>query len=994
MSSTDKENPIPKTRVIHRIKKIEQLLTTNSIEHKKLDSKEKVTPSPDKSTFLKEDLPLKTRIIPRIKKIEQPLTTSSIEYKKLDPKEEVILHPNKSTFLEEQPLSSIEYKKSDYRDEVTPPLYKPAFLKEPDPDQKVVIEHCYSQELIVNAGPGSGKTSTLCHIVAKINVERPQERLLVLVYNKKAEELLIKRLERLKCNLIPKTETYNPAYTGVLVLTFDKFAYQVNLEFRNYYYGSNNFYHVKNNDSYHKNLEMAFKNIIKTQLYWHALFLDEAQDMTEEHANLASAIISQNKNGPPRLFIVGDPRQELYTGAVFFSHKWRDSPKECKYVLRYNHRSSPEIVQLLNVYSRANFPILHHDQIATLTTPGKFVVKQEKDARERGKIIGRLLAEGEPGKTYALVPVTVDKYFLESITNMARQTVGDISGIPVNISDNFNNNGYDIATSKKMKGTERDTVIVYGADINYSGTIDNTSLAKLIYVALSRAKHNLYLVVEQNNSPILKDLLSHGGIGEFKEREVLERESLLSIKAAGDKISQIETGLSTCEGIEVSILSKDKTSTLNLPTNSGADFAGIYAEALVTEALGIQLFDSNNIKVIRSEEGMIGPYWSKDSYIIKAPPDKINKIRNIIATCGQLRSNSAFSYATLLYSFKITKLWTLGKDLLRIETNTATKEIASYIRGVVPNFNVQTETIKSLQTEEMPYRRGKTIFNTKDGTGPGKIKYILDIMAAYPIEIKYISSLRNSHRRQAGIYACLTRCPSAMLINVMDGTVEHIAATDYITTINCGRAMLAVQLARARVIQSLREHAITPPQNLIKGCIIVVNIITVGNIIEIGAIAFSATDFTILGVYDKRPSCIREMTCKEIDLLEEGEWFSIEKKTGLVVTCPERLIEESKTLLEDFYDWVESVSSRRTILYWSDNELALLKHLGNTLNLKDEIIIPWLEKNKYAMINPNNLHEIVSLMVPDFRYLCDRAFEECLAIMTVFLASISFEGVL
>jgi hypothetical protein len=981
------------------------------------------------------------------RKRKLPYTTAALWHLKLDTLKEEINNINGMEFThlqkqEKKRLSYINYSTSSLKEllqernlpisgktrggnidailEVAPP--KP-FI--PDEDQQLAIARRYDKELIINAGPGSGKTSTLCTILSTTYSERPQERLLILVYNKNAEKVLIAKLKCLKCKIIPKGKVYDTKYKGVAVLTFDKFGYQATTAAvkLNQTFSSSSSQYV-NKTSYRLSLETAVNNIKYTKCNWNAIFIDEAQDMTETHERVIQEICKANII-EYRLCMAGDPRQELYNGATFFSYKWKNSFSKYKHILHYNHRSSKNIVKALNIYSKANFPSLHHDQIATRDEEGEFLALVEEDNIKKGELIGTCIAECEPNEAYALTPVTLDKFGLALTTAITRQTISDLQpGILVNIFGEYAPHSYDIATSKKMKGTERETVVVYGLDVDYSILIDDTMMKKLIFVALSRAKDNLYIVTSLVTNPriknILEALLSSVGIRTLPPVRQNIMLPSFSIEVAGNTGSGLDTGLSTCEGIKVKILSTGITAALHLPTTSGADFVGHYAEALIVQALNLELFTPDNITIIKAaHQEMIGPYRVNNKYIIEVPSSHLIKMHTLLEECKRLnykgKDGAAFTHATLKYSLAILKLWTVGKDLLQIATTSCqqSNNIVQYIKdnNITPdntrNIRSNKDFIYSPYSQEpLPLRRRGT--NTASF---GVISYIPDIMAGYPIEIKHVVKLTNCHRRQASIYACLTRCDKAMLLNSRDGSVEYIAAANYNEVINTAKAVLTLRLARQQVLSTLAEKAIRPNKNLFRGCIIAVDIECESrdifnsnnnsndNITEIGAVAFSAIDFTILGVYDKRPACVREMTPEEVDTTVENNssfnnnWSTVEALTGLVVTDKYKLASQSKALLKDFDLWVNSLSSKRSILHWGGSEKSLFGYLGTCHNLQHEVFRSWLDINNCPRNNMVSLSFAIEQVIPHFRFRAHCAFEDSLATVALYLATTSFEGV-
>ena len=90
------------------------------------------------------------------------------------------------------------------------------------------------------------------------------------------------------------------------------------------------------------------------------ILTDEGQDVTGKYSPFSDELIKWAKH----VIVAGDPRQEIYSGARWFSDLYANCTEEQRFILRYNHRSHPYIVEALNTYSRFCFDTLHHDQIA------------------------------------------------------------------------------------------------------------------------------------------------------------------------------------------------------------------------------------------------------------------------------------------------------------------------------------------------------------------------------------------------------------------------------------------------------------------------------------------------------------------------------------------------------------------------------------------------------------------------------------------------------
>lgn len=167
-------------------------------------------------------------------------------------------------------------------------IKKSTFGFKPDPDQQTAIDRCYSKELVINAGPGSGKTSTLCYMASKIHNENKEHRILILVYNKRAEAVLLSRLKYLKSNIINKRNAFDPEAKGICVVTFDKFGHSAVKT-------AGKYVQEKENKDYRLTLELSIPIIIALGNDWNHLILDEAQDILQLHQDVIKAIRDSNR---------------------------------------------------------------------------------------------------------------------------------------------------------------------------------------------------------------------------------------------------------------------------------------------------------------------------------------------------------------------------------------------------------------------------------------------------------------------------------------------------------------------------------------------------------------------------------------------------------------------------------------------------------------------------------------------------------------------------
>lgn len=148
--------------------------------------------------------------------------------------------------------------------------------------------------------------------------------------------------------------------------------------------------------------------------------MDEAQDVNTSRADLIMTLQQTCKH----LVLAGDPRLSMDVDSTWFADVWRDeSFQGMRKTLRYNHRSTPQIVQFLNEFSKRNFTDcgLHVEQLSckgsvSMPTARKFLEAHEKD--KHGHVIAQYLLEStDPEQAYAITPVTTEKWKIGDITS-------------------------------------------------------------------------------------------------------------------------------------------------------------------------------------------------------------------------------------------------------------------------------------------------------------------------------------------------------------------------------------------------------------------------------------------------------------------------------------------------------------------------------------------------------------------------------------------------
>ncbi len=202
--------------------------------------------------------------------------------------------------------------------------------------QKAVLKDTLSPTVIVSAGPGSGKTTVLVHLLASLLMEQENrsEQLLMLTYSRSAAIVFQKRLQE----LIGNAAFYVP------VRTFHSYCFELLGQIGT----------LQDADSViRRAAEMILQDEIEPEkITITSLVLDEAQDMTEESFALVCALKARNPD--MRIHAVGDDDQTIYTFAgsssTFMRHMLREEGA-VMYELTENYRSCRQIVDFANDFA-------------------------------------------------------------------------------------------------------------------------------------------------------------------------------------------------------------------------------------------------------------------------------------------------------------------------------------------------------------------------------------------------------------------------------------------------------------------------------------------------------------------------------------------------------------------------------------------------------------------------------------------------------------------
>ena len=203
-----------------------------------------------------------------------------------------------------------------------------------DTDQSRIVNDGKSNNILVLAGPGSGKTKVLVHKIASLLLleDIKPEQFLMLTFSKAASLEFRSRARKLV-----------PEYSGLIkITTFHGFCFQLMGQLGDLKKSENV---IQDCITAIKNEEIDISSIINKSV----LLLDEFQDVNDIEWQLVQTIIE--KAGNIRVIAVGDDDQNIY-GFRGSSNKnmlsFKDKYGATEYSLIKNYRSSSYIVQFNN----------------------------------------------------------------------------------------------------------------------------------------------------------------------------------------------------------------------------------------------------------------------------------------------------------------------------------------------------------------------------------------------------------------------------------------------------------------------------------------------------------------------------------------------------------------------------------------------------------------------------------------------------------------------
>ncbi|MCM5664010.1 RecQ family ATP-dependent DNA helicase [Galbibacter mesophilus] len=225
-------------------------------------------------------------------------------------------------------------KKMEIQRSITPKRFR-EIIEDLDIDQTKVIEDNKSDNILVYAGPGSGKTKVLVHKIASLLLieDIKPEQFIMLTFSKAASLEFRQRVRKLI-----------PEYSGLIkITTFHGFCFQLLGQLGDLNKSQNV---IRDCINAIKDDEVDISSIANKSI----LMFDEFQDINQEEWELIDLIIEKAEK--PRVIAVGDDDQNIYSfrgSSNAYMGRFRNKYSATLYTLPRNYRSYPQIVEFNNL---------------------------------------------------------------------------------------------------------------------------------------------------------------------------------------------------------------------------------------------------------------------------------------------------------------------------------------------------------------------------------------------------------------------------------------------------------------------------------------------------------------------------------------------------------------------------------------------------------------------------------------------------------------------
>lgn len=240
---------------------------------------------------------------------------------------------NYSSFLNKYFKGS---RQNEIKQNITPAKFRNLF-GELSPAQLAVIKDNSSQNIVVAAGPGSGKTRVLVHKLASLLLmeDVKHEQLLMVTFSRAAATEFKKRL----LDLIGNVAAY------IEIKTFHAYCFDLLGKMGSIEKSETV---IKNAVEKIRSNDIEINRITKT-----ILVIDEAQDMDQYEFDLVRALMEKNEE--MRVIAVGDDDQNIYEfrgSDSKYLEQFIDEQHAKKVELIVNYRSKANLIEFTNQFAR------------------------------------------------------------------------------------------------------------------------------------------------------------------------------------------------------------------------------------------------------------------------------------------------------------------------------------------------------------------------------------------------------------------------------------------------------------------------------------------------------------------------------------------------------------------------------------------------------------------------------------------------------------------
>ncbi|RSM04302.1 hypothetical protein CEP52_006880 [Fusarium oligoseptatum] len=650
----------------------------------------------------------------------------------------------------------------------------------PSDDQQKIAKLCRTENVVVSARPGSGKTSTAEAIVAA----HPDLRVLVLTYSKR---LQLETLRRLR------------SYLNCEVYTFHSMGGRL--------FGTQ----VSNDAILSKLIQEAVgRNELPQWSFepFDIIVLDEFQDCTDSLFWLTTCFIQANQKKAggelARLVVLGDERQAIYGFRGADDRYLTLAPELFGPVSPYTFAKVP-LCQSFRLSEQSarfiNNVFLGGEQCITSNKigPKPIVLKCAPfDSYSLAKKLWPLIKHYGAENTAILSPSVrqngLKRGPLKKVVNMLSKRYGVPIHVPPNEEASLNDKVIDgklcVSTIHQFKGNERDLVIVFGTDASYfehfGRHLPDDRCPNEIFVALTRAKEQLVLIHHEDRKLMpfasVKALYETADVTDMTKAQ-------RGIEAPGAPGRPTKYGLALPRTVAVRDMVRhikdeclekiiqDYLHIRKLPPLPEDEHIKLRDIVPSDEKLGFyeEVSDLNGLVVVAAFEHEV----SGTLDTLELDPDDIEEMPAIRSQQGvSWLCRQACKYEAKVSGYDPRKIQMKHHDFDWIKPDNldlAQSRLQGQLRDSIGNLRFEAGAYEQFRVDTEEHTEECCLLGRADIVAVSSPD---QNMSDAVWEIKFVSQLSNQHVIQACAYAYLLRLPHAILYNVRTGEKWEITQRD------------------------------------------------------------------------------------------------------------------------------------------------------------------------------------------------------------------------